>query len=365
MRSIPPLKIQELEVKLPIIQGGMGVGISLSGLASAVANAGGVGVISAAEIGMIYEEDFMKNPQETNRRALIDEIKRARQRAPKGVIGVNIMVAMTEFYELCEVAIDAGIDIIFAGAGLPLGIPFEKLRNSHTKFGVIVSSARATTLIFRYWDRHYRDIPDMVVVEGPKAGGHLGFKPEEIDDPNFALEKITPPVIDAVKPFEKKYGKKVPVVAAGGIYTGEDIYYFMNKIGTDGVQMATRFVATHECDADIKFKEAYLKAKKEDVVIIKSPVGLPGRAIKNKFLEDVWLGKRQPFKCIWQCLKGCDYKRAPYCITQALVNAKKGRFAGGFAFAGANVYRVDKIVSVQELMDELVEGYIKAAESHL
>jgi len=364
MSGIPPLKIQEVEVKIPIIQGGMGVGISLSRLAGAVAKAGGIGVISAAEIGMIYEEEFMKDPQGTNKKALRDEIDRARVISPDGIIGVNIMVAMTEFYELCEVAIASKADAIFAGAGLPLGVPIEKLRKSRTKFGVIVSSARATTLIFRYWDRHYKDIPDIVVVEGPLAGGHLGFKPEEIDDPNFALEKITPPIIDAVKPFESKYGKKVPVVAAGGIYTGEDIYFYMNDIGTDGVQMATRFVATHECDADIKFKEAYIDAKKEDVVIIKSPVGMPGRAIKNKFLEDVGLGKRQPFKCIWQCLKGCDYKRAPYCITQALVNAKKGRLAGGFAFAGANVYRVNKIVSVQELIDELVEDYIKASKAH-
>ncbi len=363
MSSIPPLKIQELEAKIPIIQGGMGVGISLSGLASAVANAGGIGVISAAEIGMIYEDEFMKNPQQTNRKALIDELERARKKSEKGIIGVNIMVAMSEFYELTEVAIEAGADIVFAGAGLPLGVPIDKLRSSKTKFGVIVSSDRAATLVFKYWDRHYKDIPDIVVVEGPMAGGHLGFKPEQIFDPNFALDKITPPIIKAIKPFEKKYSKKVPVVAAGGIYSGEDIYYFMNVIGTDGVQMATRFVATYECDADIKFKEAYIKAKKEDVVIIKSPVGMPGRAIKNKFLEDVDLGKRQPFKCIWQCLKGCDYRRAPYCITQALVNAKKGRFSGGFAFAGANVYRVNKIVSVQELIDELVEGYLRAAQS--
>ncbi len=364
MRTIPPLRIQELEAKIPIIQGGMGVGISLSSLAGAVAKTGAIGVISAAEIGMIYEDEFMKNPQATDRKALRDEIIRAKDIANGGIVGVNIMVAMSEFFELCEVAIDSGTDIIFAGAGLPLGIPYEKMRKSKTKFGVIVSSARATTLIFRYWDRHYKDIPDIVVVEGPKAGGHLGFKLEQINDPNFALERITPPVIEAVKPFERKYSKDVPVVAAGGIYTGEDIYYFMNEIGVNGIQMATRFVATHECDADIKFKEAYIKAREEDVVIIKSPVGMPGRAIRNKFLEDVEEGKKQPFKCLWQCLKGCDYKHAPYCITQALVNAQKGRFGGGFAFAGANVYRVDKIVSVQELIDELVRGYIEASEAN-
>ncbi|WP_035586450.1 NAD(P)H-dependent flavin oxidoreductase [Hippea jasoniae] len=360
MGDIPALKMKDKVAKIPIIQGGMGVGISLSNLASAVAKEGAIGVISAAEIGMIEEDDFFINPQQANERALRKEIKRAREKAEGGIIGINIMVAMSEFYRLCEVAIEEQADIIFAGAGLPLDIPYEKLKGSNTAFGVIVSSDRACKLIFRYWDRHYKDIPDCVVVEGPMAGGHLGFKPEQLFDPDYALENIVPPIIEAVKPFEKKYSKKVPVVAAGGIYTGEDIYRFIDEIGVDGVQMGTRFVATHECDADVRFKEAYIKAKKEDVVIIKSPVGLPGRAIKNKFLEEVEKGKKQPFKCIWQCLKGCDYKKAPYCITQALVNAQKGRFAGGFAFAGANVYRVDRIVSVKELIQELIDGYISA-----
>ncbi|WP_025270239.1 NAD(P)H-dependent flavin oxidoreductase [Hippea sp. KM1] len=364
MCEIPSLKIGDKEAKYAIVQGGMGVGISLSSLASAVAKEGGIGVISAAEIGMVDEKDFMKHPQQANERALRKEIRKARELSGGGIIGVNIMVAMSEFEHLFEVSVEEGIDIVFAGAGLPLDVPYEKLRDSDTKFGAIVSSDRALKLIFRYWDRHYKDVPDCVVVEGPKAGGHLGFKPQQIDDPDFALERLLPPIIEAVKPYEDKYDRKIPVIAAGGIYTGEDIYYFINEIGADGVQMGTRFVATHECDADIRFKEAYIKAKKEDVVIIKSPVGLPGRAIRNKFLEDVEKGKRQPFKCIWQCLKGCDYKKAPYCITQALVNAQKGRFAGGFAFAGANVYRVDKIVSTKELFDELKEGYARACRSH-
>ncbi len=363
MSNIPALKIGDLVAKVPIIQGGMGVGISLSSLAGAVAKEGAIGVISAAEIGMIEEKDFFQHPQEANKRALRKEIRKAKDISGGGIIGINIMIAMSEFEELCIVAAQEKADIIFAGAGLPLTVPIDEIRKNNTKFGVIVSSARATELIFRYWDRHYKDMPDCVVVEGPKAGGHLGFRYEEIFDPNFALEKITPPVIDVVKKYEEKYSKKIPVVAAGGIYSGEDIYFFMNEVGVDGVQMGTRFVATHECDADIKFKEAYIKAKKEDVVIIKSPVGLPGRAINNKFLEDVKKGKKQPFKCIWQCLKGCDYKKAPYCITQALVNAQKGKFAGGFAFAGENVYRVDKIVSVKELIDELVEGYLKAKDN--
>ncbi len=360
--KMPELYFGDLKAKVPIVQGGMGVGISMSSLASAVANEGGVGVISAAEIGFIREE-FARNPKEANTLALEEEIKKAKSLSKKGIIGVNIMVALTEFIDLIKASIKAGADILFCGAGLPLTVPIEEIKESGIKFGVIVSSAKATTLIFKYWDRHYGVIPDAVVVEGPKAGGHLGFRYEQIDNPDFELEKIVPPVLDAVKVYEEKYNKKIPTIAAGGIYTGEDIYKFINKIGVDGVQMATRFVATHECDADIRFKEAYVNCKKEDITIIRSPVGLPGRAIKNKFLEDVEEGKKQPFKCIWQCLKGCEYRKAPYCITQALISAQKGVFKSGFAFAGSNAYRINKIVSVKELMDELKADYAKAVRS--
>ncbi len=360
-RKMPNLYFGDLKAELPIIQGGMGVGISMSSLASAVANEGGVGVISAAEIGFI-KEDFAKKPKETNVIALKEEIKKAKE-LTKGIIGVNIMVAMTDFYELVIASIESKADMLFIGAGLPLGMPIKEIKNSKTKVFVIVSSSRAANLIFKYWDRHYGILPDGVVVEGPKAGGHLGFKYEQIDNPDFALEKIIPPTIEVVRKYEKKYSKKIPVIAAGGIYTGEDIYRFINHIGVDGVQMATRFVATHECDADIGFKEAYINCKKEDIVIIKSPVGLPGRAIKNEFLKEVERGKKTPFKCVWQCLKGCDYKRAPYCITQALVNAQKGKLFAGFAFAGSNAYRVNKIVSVKELINELKEEYAEAAIS--
>jgi len=359
--AFPGLTIGDLKAKIAIIQGGMGVGISMSSLASAVAKEGGIGVISAAEIGFI-KDYFFKNPQQANRDALTEEIKKAKS-ATDGIIGVNIMVAMSEFLDLIEVSIDAGADILFFGAGLPLGVPIKKIKNSNTKIGVIVSSDRATKLIFKYWDRHYNHIPDAVVVEGPKAGGHLGFKYEQINDPAYALENLIGPVKKALEPFQEKYSKRIPVIAAGGIYTGADIYKFINIIGADGVQMATRFVATYECDADMAFKEAYIKAKKEDIVIIKSPVGLPGRAIRNRFLEEVEKGKKQPFKCIWQCLKGCEYRKAPYCITQALINAQKGRFSGGFAFAGANAYRVDRIVSVKDLIEELKRDYINTFEN--
>lgn len=362
LKSIPQLKIGNLIAKIPIIQGGMGVGISLSRLASAVANEGGIGVIAAAGIGML-EPDFVMNFKEANRRALRKEIRKAKEKTD-GLIGVNIMMALTDFNELLLISLEEKVDLVFLGAGLPLLnpniIPPEKLKNSETKFVVIVSSAKAAKIIFRYWERNYNIIPDAVVVEGPMAGGHLGFKKENLFDPNFKLEKLVEEVIDEIKDFEQKFGKEVPVIAAGGIYTGYDIYKFI-KLGASGVQMATRFVATYECDASDEFKKTYIDCKKEDIVIIDSPVGLPGRAIRNKFIEDVFSGIKKPFKCPWKCLSTCDFNKVPYCIALALTNAKKGILKDGFAFCGANAYLVDKIMSVKKLIETLLKEFQEAA----
>ena len=358
-KKIPKLKIGNLEAKIPIIQGGMAVGISLSGLASAVANAGGIGVIGTAGIGML-EPDFVKNFTEANKRALRKEIRKAKKMT-EGIIGVNIMVALSDFYDMVKIVVEEKADLIFIGAGLPLKglevlIP-DKLKKVKTKIVTIVSSYRAAKIIFQYWKKNYKHVPDAVVVEGPLAGGHLGFKKEQINNPDFALEKILPEVISVIKPYENEFGKNIPVIAAGGIYTGADIYKYI-KLGAQGVQMATRFVATHECDASIKFKEAYLKCQKDDLMIIDSPVGLPGRAIRNRFLEEVSSGIRKPFKCPWKCLKTCNFKKAPYCIALALTNAQQGKLEKGFAFAGSNAYRADKIISVKELMANLSEEYV-------
>ncbi len=357
-QNIPKLRIGDLVAKLPIIQGGMGVGISLSGLASAVANEGGIGVISAAGIGML-EPDFDINFREANKRALQKEIRKAKK-LTKGIIGVNIMVALTDFQDLVRVAVNEDVDLVFLGAGLPLRnlktLVLDKLKRAATKIVPIVSSARAARIIFQYWAKNYNQVPDAVVVEGPLAGGHLGFKKEQINNPDFALEKILPEVISVIKPYEQHFNKSIPVIAAGGIFTGADMRKFI-QLGAQGVQMATRFVGTHECDAFIEFKESYVKCKKEDLMIIDSPVGLPGRAIRNKFLEEVSTKARKPFKCFWRCLTTCDIINSPYCITLALTNAKKGNLEEGFAFAGANAYRVDKIVSVKELINTLLEEY--------
>lgn len=358
--NLRKLKIGDLTAKIPIIQGGMGVGVSLSGLASAVANEGGIGVISSAGIGML-EPDFRTNFKEANKRALRNEIRKAKK-ITTGIIGVNIMVALSDFNDHIQVALDEGADLLFVGAGLPLKISLSgRLTKFITRVIPIISSARATKIIFQYWAKHYNTVPAAVVVEGPLAGGHLGFKKEQINNPDYSLEKILPDVISVIRTFEQQFNKNIPVIVAGGIYTGADIYKFI-QLGAQGVQMATRFVATHECDVDTKFKEAYLKCKKEDIVIIESPVGLPGRAIKNQFLDDVSRGIKEPFNCPWQCLKTCDFKNTPYCIALALTNAKKGDLERGFAFAGANAYRVDKIVSVKELIASLLEEYSNAAK---
>ncbi len=360
--QLPSLKFGDLVARIPIIQGGMGVGVSLSGLASAVANEGGVGVIATAMIGM-KDPNRKKDPVGADSRILTDEIRKAHENMTDGLLGVNIMCALTNFKELVTTAIAEQVDIIFSGAGLPLDLPqyLKEVSNDlkekvRTKLVPIVSSGRAANILCRKWLSKFDYLPDGFVVEGPRAGGHLGFKPEQLNDPAFSLEKIVADVIQAVKPYAEKAQRQIPVIAAGGVYTGGDIAKFL-RMGAAGVQMGTRFVATHECDADIAFKKAFVDARREDVTIIKSPVGLPGRALKNSFLEDVSRGKRSPRKCVFKCLRSCDEQKAPYCIAQALLNAYKGKLKNGFVFAGANAYLVDKIVSVRELFNSLKEEF--------
>lgn len=359
--KIPALQIGNLKAEVPIVQGGMGVGISLSGLASAVANAGGIGVIATAGIGQ-FEPDHLTNYKEANKRALRKQIQNAKSQTD-GIIGVNIMVALSDFDNLVQCAVEEEANVLFLGAGLPIRLPdtlpLDKLGELDTKFVPIVSSGKAAKLIFRSWAKQFNHVPDAVVVEGPMAGGHLGFRKEDIDNPDYALDKLLPGVVEAVKPYEKKFGKKIPVIAGGGIYTGADIYRVM-QLGASGVQMGTRFVATSESDASQEFKDTYLRCKKEDIGIIDSPLGLPGRAIKGEFLKRVSSGEKEKFKCPWKCMRTCDFKHVPYCIALALTNAKMGNMKDGFAFAGANAYRVDEIITVKELVGTLVEEYAAA-----
>jgi nitronate monooxygenase len=348
------LRIGNLVLEVPIIQGGMGVGISLSGLASAVANEGGAGIISSAGLGLLYK-DFSSDFLEASIHGLKEEIRKAREKT-KGVIGVNVMVAMTNFTDMIKTAISEKVDIITAGAGLPLDMPSFLKSDSITKLIPIVSSARAAKIICEKWKSNYNYLPDAVIVEGPKAGGHLGFKEEQIEDNDYSLEKLVPEIVSELKTFEDKYNTKIPLIAAGGIYTGRDIKNIL-ELGASGVQMGTRFVTTEECDASASFKQAYLNATSSDIEIIKSPVGMPGRAILSNFITKVREGKKQPKKCPFKCIKTCDISKSPYCIIVALINALKGNFDSGYAFAGTNAFRATKISSVKELFNAILLEY--------
>lgn len=343
------LKIGELTARIPVIQGGMGVGISLSGLAGSVAACGGVGVISTAQIGY-RDPEFEKDPIGTNLRVIGEEIRKARAIAKGGILGVNIMVATRQYAEYVKAAVKSGIDLIISGAGLPMELP-KLVAGSKTKIAPIVSTVKAARVICRFWDHHYQRMPDLVVIEGPKAGGHLGFSRKQ-------LEEFTPVTYDQeirgilaeVKKYADKYGKEIPVVVAGGIFTREDMLHAM-ELGADGVQMGTRFVTTWECDASEAYKQTYLHAKKEDIVIVDSPVGMPGRAIRNRFLEEKE-SRRESIKKCYQCIVTCNPANTPYCITRALVHAAKGETDEALLFCGENAWRCEKMEHVADIMAE-------------
>lgn len=350
------LKIGNLIAPIPVIQGGMGIGVSSSNLAAAVANAGGIGIISAAQLGY-NEDDFEKNPLEANLRALKKHITLAKAKAVNGIIGINAMVASNNYEEHIKVAIDAGVDLIISGAGLPTMLP-KIVKGSSVKIAPIVSSLKAAKVILKLWDKHDNVAPDLVVIEGPKAGGHLGFKVEELEDENLDFDKIVVDIIDETKKYAEKYNKEIPVVVAGGVFDGYDIAKYL-KLGASGVQMATRFVATEECDASDAFKNAYVNCTKDDIQIVKSPVGMPGRAIKNTFVKTTAIEKEKITHC-YNCLTPCNPANTPYCISKALINAVKGNLDDALIFCGENASRITKITTVKELMDELVSEIEKA-----
>lgn len=347
--------IGNLEVKLPIIQGGMGVGVSLSGLASAVANEGGIGVISCAGLGLIYH----KSPGDYLSKCILglkEEIKKAKDKS-KGIIGVNIMVALSNYADMVKTSIAEKIDVIFAGAGLPFDLPSYLTSDSKTKLVPIVSSSRAAKIICDKWKSNYGYLPDAIVVEGPKAGGHLGFKVDQLEDEHYSLEQLIPEVVSIAQSYKEE--KNIPVIAAGGISTGEDILRFI-MLGASGVQLGTAFVTTVECDASDEFKDVFVNAKKEDVKIIQSPVGMPGRAINGEFIRSVEKGLEKPKTCPFHCIKTCDYTKSPYCIVQALYQAAKGNMKKGYAFTGINVHLSQKISSVKEVISNLKTEFLNA-----
>lgn len=347
--ELKPLKIGELTAPIPVIQGGMGVGISLSGLAGAIAAEGGIGILSTAQIGYRYP-GFDEHPIETNLHAIAKEIEKAREIAKGGIVGVNIMVATKCYEEYVKAAIEAGADLIICGAGLPMKLP-DLAGNAKTKIAPIVSGVKSAEVIFKYWLKKYDRLPDLVVIEGPRAGGHLGFTIEQLEQTTveeFDAEIVK--IIERVNEYAAQKDATIPVVVAGGVYTREDAEHYAN-LGAAGVQMATRFVTTYECDASEAYKQAYINAKKEDIILVKSPVGMPGRAILNPFMQRAKEGRIPHGKC-HTCISTCKPAETPYCITEALVNAAKGDVDNALLFCGTNAYRAEKIVHVKEIMDE-------------
>ena len=360
--KVKPLKVGNIEVKLPLIQGGMGIGISLGRLAGSVAKEGGIGIISAAQIGF-QESDFDEDPLKANLRAVQKEYEKAIDIAPEGVIGFNIMVAMQHYEQYVKAAIAAGADLIISGAGLPTELP-KYAENSDVKLAPIVSSEKSARVILKYWDRKYKRIPDLLVIEGPLAGGHLGFTREQlaeygadsactVKDPVKEYDGEIHAILEAVREYEDKYGQKIPVAVAGGIENQEQAAHAF-ALGADAIQVATRFVTTEECDADIRYKETYVRAEKEDVAIVKSPVGMPGRAIVNSFMKKIMSGERiAPVRCRG-CLNGCNPAKIPYCITEALIHAAKGEVEDALLFCGAYAYKASRIETVKEVIDSLL-----------
>ncbi|MCJ7582853.1 MAG: nitronate monooxygenase family protein [Candidatus Aminicenantes bacterium] len=348
--DIPKLKIGSITADIPILQGGMGVRVSLSSLAAAVADAGGIGTIASVGLGdqTMTAEGFEKECRE----ALVKEIQKAKSMTD-GHIAVNFMGVLSNADDMIKASVRTGVKIILYGAGIPIKLP-EIVDDTSVNLVPIVSSARVARLILQSWDKRYERIPDALVLEGPLAGGHLGFSIEQLQEPEkYSLEILLPGLLETIKPFEDKYGKKIPVITAGGIFTGKDIARMLS-LGASGVQMATRFVCTEECGVSQEFKQAYLDANKEDIAIIKSPVGMPGRALYNKFLKDIDTKGKQKITCPYRCLTLCKVSEAKYCIAKALLNSYFGDVDRGLIFCGQNAYRVNKIVKVKDLISELL-----------
>jgi NAD(P)H-dependent flavin oxidoreductase YrpB (nitropropane dioxygenase family) len=347
--KLPNLKIGNLNAHIPIVLGGMGIGVTRSNLASAVANEGGIGVMSGIHMG--YDQpDFKTNTFKANVRAIKEQIKLARELSPKGIIGINFMTVMNRYSDYVKTAVEEGIDLIVSGAGLPLELP-GLVKNTKTKIVPIVSSGRALKIILRKWDLKYQKTADAVVIEGIKAGGHLGFKLDQLAEKTFSFKETIEDVKNVLAKYEEKYGMKIPVIAAGGIFDRNDVEEALRN-GADAVQMSTRFIGTVECDAADEFKQVFVEMKKEDIEIIVSPVGLPARAYRNKFIDELKGGlQKVPDQCT-KCIKTCDRGREPYCISEALINAVSGNIDEGLIFTGTNGYKIDKITTVKEIFDE-------------
>lgn len=350
------MKLGNRELALPLIQGGMGVGVSMGGLAGAVAAEGAMGTLSTADAGW-NEPDFAAHPQQANLRALRREVQRAKRLAAgAGLVAVNSMVATRQYADSVRTALEAGADAIVSGAGLPLELPalaegFEAL------LAPIVSGPRAAQLICRTWAKRYGRVPDFVVLEGCQAGGHLGFEEADLLSGRCTpLSRLIPEVLAALRPFEEKFGRAIPLFCAGGVATGAEMAR-CTRLGAAGAQLATRFIATEECDAGQGYKDVLLAARPEDLRIIHSPVGMPGRAVNSPLVQRLAAGMRQPPAHCSGCIKSCRPAETPFCITHALIEAVKGNWEEGLFFSGSRVDLVDRMRTVPDLIDELMKEW--------
>lgn len=350
------MKLGNRELSLPLIQGGMGVGVSMGGLAGAVAAQGAMGTLSTADAGW-NEPDFAAHPQQANLRALRREVQRAKRLAAgAGLVAVNAMVATRQYADSVRTALEVGADAIVSGAGLPLELPalaegFEAL------LAPIVSGPRAAQLICRTWAKRYGRVPDFVVLEGCQAGGHLGFEEADLLSGRCTpLSRLIPEVLAALRPFEEKFGRAIPLFCAGGVATGAEMAR-CTRLGAAGAQLATRFIATEECDAGQGYKDVLLAARPEDLRIIHSPVGMPGRAVNSPLVQRLAAGMRQPPAHCSGCIKSCRPAETPFCITHALIEAVKGNWEEGLFFSGSRVDLVDRMRTVPDLIDELMKEW--------
>jgi len=361
--ELKPLKIGKYEIKYPIFQGGMGLGISWDKLAGNVSLEGGLGIISSVGTGYYENRKFINKELNAkpfgsenfySTRGLRAIIENARKICGDLPLGVNIMYAANDYARVVKDACEAGINIIVSGAGLPTNLPEFTQNFKEVALVPIISSAKALKIICKRWLQRYDRLPDAVVLEGPLSGGHQGFTYEQCLDPEFSLFNLIP----QVKAEIKEWGD-FPLIAAGGIWDKNDIEKAIS-LGADGVQMGTRFIGTHECDADIGFKEVILAAEEKDIELIKSPVGYPARGIRTNLINLVEKRMGPKIQCISNCVSPCQRgkgaKEVGYCIADRLFDSFSGRKETGLFFTGANGYKLKELISVKELMHKLVHG---------
>jgi len=347
-----PLAIGRHTATYPLIQGGMGVRVSAGNLAGHVARCGGVGLVATAALGLNSRYFKGKGLYSADVLAVKEELRKAYSIAPDGVVGTNCMVALADYDDVVRASCEGGAKVIVSGAGLPLNLPALTADFPEVALVPIVSSARAAELIVRKWSKGYGRLPDAVVVEDPDtAGGHLGEKLENIGTGQYDQYAT----VRAVKALLREtWGAEIPVIAAGGIWDRGDLVYALEQ-GADGVQMATRFVCTEECDAAPEFKQAYLECRREDIGLIMSPAGLPGRALARNVERIHQADLERDLRCPVACLKKCTWReeRERFCIAQALDRAQRGDVEHGLVFCGSNAWRSERITTVREIFDEL------------